>query len=153
MLERLPFLHRETRKEQAESIHQQVYDIYCRLPQCPEVFKDGPSWSKIKEEDLEVLAQADRGFLLAFASTAGVSHGYTYWAHTRENKSWIGFVNDRRKVTYFLDGEELSAVYEDTQEGPEKLLVSCKIESLDVMGPLLDLGRKICDSGGGPSPS
>lgn len=150
MLERLRSLFTEKSNHKADSIHTAIFQIYCNLPQEPRQYKDGPSWAKVKEEDLSVMSEMDKGFLLALENGKG-----EFWllAHTAGNESWIGLSTPNRRVRYCLEDENLIAHYESFENGAWDEKVSEPIEDIDFINPIVALANRYAFSRSGTGTS
>lgn len=153
MLEILHLLSNERNHKQTDSIHQQIFDIYCNLPQDPKAFKDGPTWVQIKEEDLVDLPEMDKHFLFTSDNGSNGYHNYFLSAHTRENESWLGISFREKRIRYCMEGLDLRIHYEKKEGDEWSLVYNCEVEDLETITPLITLGKRYCELGSRSSTS
>ena len=151
VIERLRGLFAEKKNHKADSIHNQLTNIYCNLPESPRKFVDGPSWARIEEEDLRIMPQMDRGYLLAIRNNGNLD--VRLLVHTRESVSWIGFSTSQRRVRYCLREDRFYVVYDVLENDEWKMINSSEAEDLDAIKPFISLAERYVLSAGRASSS
>lgn len=112
VLERLRLFGRPRQvsdQEIASRMVERITDAFWKLENRHRAFMDGPSWEEISDDDLLILPEEERAYLLE--NGGGTTRLWIY-AHTRENQAFMAIGFDGRRVKFFVNGDRPRLTYE-----------------------------------------